>query len=169
MAVDRPAYLAVARVVAPWGSRGEVKVEVLTDFPERFAWTRQLYLGEGRPVALEGYRMQGDRFAILKLAGCDDRRAASALRGQLLQVPVEEAAPLAEGEYYFYQILGLEVWTTGGEHLGRVGEILSTGSNDVYLVRGERGEILLPAIAQVIRRIDLEEGRLIIEPMPGLW
>jgi 16S rRNA processing protein RimM len=145
-----------------------MKVEILTDWPERFALLECVYLGEEAvPYRLERFRLHR-RYALLKLAGCDDRNAAGDLREQVVQVPREEAMPLDEGEYYVYQIEGLEVWTDEGESLGQVVEVLFTGSNEVYVVRGPRGEVLIPAIADVILRVDLEEGRLIVRPMDGL-
>jgi len=154
--------------VRPWGILGEVKVEILTDWPERFALLERVYLGEeATPCRLERVRLhQG--YALLKLAGYDDRSAAEALRGQVVQVPHEEAMPLDEGEYYVYQIEGLEVWTDEGESLGRVVEVLFTGSNEVYVVHGPRGEVLIPAIADVILKVDLEDRRLIVHLMDGL-
>jgi 16S rRNA processing protein RimM len=87
----------------------------------------------------------------------------------LVQVPLEEAAPLSEDEYYIYQIMGLEVWTSEGEHLGRVSDVLFTGANEVYVVEGERGEMLVPAIEDVVKEVDLEGGRLIVEPLEGMF
>lgn len=163
-----PRYLAIGKVLRPWGVRGEVKVEILTDWPERFALLEHVYLGEeAMPCRLERVRLhQG--YALLKLAGYDDRSAAEALRGQVVQVPHEEAMPLDEGEYYVYQIEGLEVWTDEGESLGRVVEVLFTGSNEVYVVHGPRGEVLIPAIADVVLKVDLEDRRLIVHLMDGL-
>jgi 16S rRNA processing protein RimM len=160
--------LAIGRIVRPWGVRGEVKVEILTDWPERFALLEYVYLGEEAvPYRLERFRLhQG--YALLKLAGCDDRNAAESLRGQVVQVPREKAILLDEGEYYVYQIEGLEVWTDEGEFLGRVVEVLFTGSNEVYVVRGLRGEVLIPAIADVVLEVDLEGGRLVVRLVDGL-
>lgn len=76
--------------------------------------------------------------------------------------------PLEEDEYYLYQIVGLAAWTLQGEYLGRVREVLITGANDVFIVRGPKGEILLPAIEEVIQEIDLEAGRLTVMLMEGL-
>ena len=163
-----PRFLIIGEVLRPQGVKGEVRVRVLTDFPERFRTLKRVYLGQAlRSATVEGVRFhQG--CALLKLAGYNDRTAAESLRGVLVQIPVEEAMPLEEGEYYFYQIVGLAVQTTAGEYLGRVREILVTGANDVYLVRGPRGEILLPAIDEVIREVDLEAGRLIVTLPEGL-
>jgi 16S rRNA processing protein RimM len=159
----------VGKIVAPWGVKGEVKVALETDFPERFGRLRRVYLGEKAvSFALEGSRLHKGH-ALLKLRGCDNRDVAEKLRGQLVQIPIEEAMPLDEDEYYVYQIVGLDVWTIEGEHLGRVSEILFTGANDVYVVQGgERGEILIPAVEDVVLEVDLAGGRLTVELMEGL-
>ncbi len=105
----------------------------------------------------------------MKFAGYDTPEAAAKLRGQVVQILAEEAAPLPQGQYYHHQIVGLEVFTTEGERLGAVEEILETGANDVYLVRRDDGrEILLPAIQDVIQEIDLEHKRMVVRLMPGL-
>jgi 16S rRNA processing protein RimM len=165
---SEPRYLVVGRIVAPWGVRGEVKVTLETGFPERFKLLKRVYLGEeATSFVLEGSRLHKGN-ALLKLEGFDDRDAAEKLRGQLVQIPIEEAMPLGEDEYYVYQIVGLDVWTTEGEHLGRVSEVLFTGANDVYVVHGEKGEILIPAVEGVVLEVDLAGGRLTVELMEGL-
>lgn len=93
---------------------------------------------------------------------------AAALRGKLLAIPQAEAMPLGEGEYFHHQILGLEVYTTTGERLGPIVEIMVTGSNDVYVVDRQGQEVLIPAIADVVQEVDLEGGRLVIEVVEGL-
>lgn len=165
---SEPRYLVIGQIVAPWGVRGEVKVTIETGFPERFKQLQRVYLGEQvTPFVLERSRLHKGH-ALLKLEGCDDRAVAEKLRGQWVQIPIEEAMPLGEDEYYVYQIVGLEVWTTAGEHLGRVSEILFTGANDVYVVWGEKGEILIPAVEDVVLEVDLAGGRLIVELLEGL-
>jgi len=163
-----PRYLVIGRVIRPWGVRGEVKVEIITDFPERFALLRRVYLGpEAVPVIVEGFRLH-QAAAILKLRGYHDRAAAEELRGQLVQIPIEEAMPLAEDEYYEHQLVGLAVWTARGEFLGTVEEIIFTGSNDVYVVRSQGKELLIPAIEDVVLEINLARGRMVVELMEGL-
>lgn len=122
---------------------------------------------EARAVQVERVRLhQG--VAILKLAGCDSRNDAETLRGHWLQVPIEQAIPLEEDEYYLFQLVGLEVRTAEGEVLGELAEVLQTGANDVFVVRGPAGELLLPDIPQVIQEIDLEAGRMLVQLAPGL-
>jgi 16S rRNA processing protein RimM len=164
----QPTHLVIARILSPHGVKGEVQAELLTDFPERFGRLKTLYLGEERrPEVLEGHRMHGRRI-LLKFARCDDCDQAGELRGELIYVPVEEAIPLGDDEYYLYEIVGLRVWTTEGEYLGRVVEVLHTGSNDVYVVREADEEILIPAISDVVLKIDVDEGRIEVRLTKGL-
>jgi len=166
--LSEPRFLIVGRVLRPHGVRGELRVEILTDYPDRLSLHRVFYLGsEPTPYPVESIRFHRGA-ALIKLAGCDDRTTAETLRGQWVQIPIEDAVPLEGGEYYHFQVIGLEVVTTGGESLGRVAEVLDTGANDVYVVHGPRGEVLIPAIEEVVRELDLEARRMIVEILPGL-
>jgi 16S rRNA processing protein RimM len=161
-----PESLIVGRILAPWGIRGEVKVEVLTDFPERFAPQKVVYLN-ARPLEIESCRYHKHHL-ILKLVSIDSIEVAEKLRGQDLTIPGSELYCLPEGQYYAFQLIGLKVVTTGGQTLGRVTDIMTTPSNDVYIVEGKRGEILIPAIEDVVRSIDLKKGKMVIEAIEGL-
>jgi 16S rRNA processing protein RimM len=86
----------------------------------------------------------------------------------LVQIPVEEAVPLEKGEYYFFQLVGVRVETEGGEWLGQIVDVIETGANDVYVVHGPRGEVLLPAIDDVILDLDLESKQMVVHLIPGL-
>jgi 16S rRNA processing protein RimM len=103
------------------------------------------------------------------MEGCTDRTAAEALVGSLVRISRDRLPPLPEGEYLWEDLLGLEVLDEGGAPLGRVVEIFPTGSNEVLVVRDGGGEeILLPAIREVGREVDLEGGRLRVRLMEGL-
>ncbi len=165
-----PRFVAIGRILRPHGVRGEVVVEVMTDFPSRFDSLQLAYLGDAahaEPCGVVNSRRHGDR-VILSFEGYSDRTSAEALRELLVQIPVEEVRPLPEGEYYPYQLVGLDVVTLDGEDLGRISDVLFASANDVYVVNGPRGEILLPAISQVIRQVDLSAGRVVVELIPGL-
>jgi len=173
MRAPEPRYLVIGRVLRPQGVRGELRVEVLTSFPEQVGRHEFLYLAHPQTpdvasrYALEYVRPHGQVLRI-KLAGCESRTAAEALRGMLVQIPREEAAPLAPGELYQYQLVGLRVESEDGTWLGQVIEVLETGANDVYVTVGPFGEVLLPAIAEVVREIDLAAGRMLVHLLPGL-
>lgn len=164
-------YMAVGLITTAHGLRGEVKVELHTDFPERFAPGVQLYLGEElEEVTVSSARPHQGQL-LLQFEGDESREDADELRGLWLFVPDEQAVELEEDTYFVHDIIGLSVQTVAGELLGTVKEVLFTGANDVYIVTppdNPKREILLPAIEEVIKQVDLDKGILIVEPLPGL-
>jgi len=163
-------YLAIGRIVRAHGLHGEVSVKVLTEFPERFETTEWVYLGnefEATPYRLERYRWHKKNL-LLTLSGISDRTQAEQLRGQFVQVPLEEAVSLPEGSYYLYQLIGLQVITVDGQSLGSVHNILETGANDVYVIEGDDRQILLPAIDDVVQSVDIEAGQIVVQLIDGL-
>ncbi|MGC8874669.1 MAG: ribosome maturation factor RimM [Chloroflexia bacterium] len=165
---EPPEFLVVGEVVGPFGVRGEVKVLLDTDFPELVLRATHLFLGDP-PVRYEVLRARVQRgMAVLQLAGCEDRAAAEALRGQEVQVRREEAPTCGEGEYYYYELIGLQVWSTEGAWLGEVVDIWSRGGNDVLIVRERGKEWLLPAVEPIVQRVDLETGRIEVVLPEGL-
>lgn len=165
LGIDPRSAVSVGRIISPHGLRGEVNVEALTDFPERFKPGSRLWL-DGSPRRVEQSRRQ-DRLVCLKLDGVDTRSDAEKLRGKELMLP--SAEDLREpGRYYLHDIVGLRVEDEAGAVLGRVADVLSTGANDVYVVQGDRGELLLPAVDDVIKAVDLANGRITVELLPGL-
>lgn len=166
-------YIAVGEILGPHGIQGEVKVRALTDFPERFyvLETVMVKLGDGlRQHRVEECRVLPQEVIIIKFSGVNDREAAATLRGGLIEIPPEEVMPLPEGHYYVFQLVGLPVYTVAGELLGRLKEVLVTGANDVYVVAdsGRDREILVPAIKEVIKEVDLDGEKIVIDPLPGL-
>jgi 16S rRNA processing protein RimM len=164
-------YLAVGRISGAHGIRGEVKVESLTDYPERFRAGAHFYLGsevESRSVTITAARPH-HHLLLVKLDVVPDRTAAELLTGQLLLIPEEEAMPLGEHENYAHDLLGLRVETQAGRVLGQVTDILATGANDVYVVRGAAGnELLIPALRQVVLEVDLAAQRMVVDLPDGL-
>lgn len=162
----RAGFVAVGRVLRPWGLRGELKVEPLTDFPDRFAPGARLWVC-GVEHTVERSRLhRGDLY--LKLAGLDSPEAGERLRGALLEVRESEVHPLEADTYYHYQLEGLRVCSTAGEDLGTVQEVLDPGPHAVLIVRGGRGEVLIPFIDDVVRQVDLAAGCITIAVIPGL-
>lgn len=160
--------LAVARVVAPHGLKGEVSAEILTEFPKRFKGLRRLYIGDSETTLfIEGHRFHKDR-VLLKFRDIDSPEDANKLRDVMLTIPADEAVQLPRDRFYHYQLVGLQVSTVDGQDLGKLEEILTTTSNDVFVVRGTRGEILLPATKEVVREIDVAAGKMIVQPLAGM-
>ncbi len=159
-------FITIGQILAPWDTKGKLKVEVITDFPQRFTPSSKVYINR-QPMTIDSTEWH-KRTVIIKLNTVDSIETAQRLQGQPVEIHHSQAYPLPEGQYYHFQIIGLEVWTTRGELLGKVTEILTAESNDNYVVNGARGEILIPAIEDVVKSIDLDRGCLVIEPIEGL-
>ncbi len=170
-------FVAVARVVAPHGTRGEVRAILLTDFPDRFTpglklWTREAD-GAASRFEVESARRHG-RFVLIKLVGVDSMDQAQGLRGRVLEVSREDAMPLEPGRYYFHEIEGLDVVTTTGRRLGRVARVVRGKANDIFEVVSDSGRggrprvVLVPAVRDIVKSIDLDRGEMTIELIPGL-
>ncbi|MCL6472869.1 MAG: ribosome maturation factor RimM [Firmicutes bacterium] len=166
----RPKYLVVAHANRPHGLRGDIEALSLTDYPERFKKGLTLYPSPPIPgiqsLVIEKVESRPSGL-ILKFKGIDTREDAERIATHDLVVPIEEAVKLGKDEYWIHEIIGMDVYTTGGEHLGHVTDVLRTGSNDVYVVENSK-EHLIPAIKDVIKKISAKDRKIIIEPIPGL-
>ena len=141
-------------------------MQVLSDFPERFQPGARLWVA-GRPTVVEAGRRRGN-LLVLKLAGCDDRDAAEALRDVLLEIPERERLALPSGSFYIYELVGLEVYTPEGERLGALTAVEKNPAQDLFVVAGPTGEILVPALRRMVREVDLAAGRMVVDLPPGL-
>ena len=159
-------FITIGKILAPWGTKGKLKVAVATDFPQRFAPSAKVYVNR-QPMTIDSSEWQKGK-AIIKLNTIDSVADAEKRRGQLVEIHHSQINPLPEGQYYHFQLIGLEVRTTQGELLGNITEILTTSGSDTYVVSGAKEEILIPAIEDVIKSIDLDKGCLVIEPIEGL-
>jgi len=167
---SRPDLIRIGQVTAPHGVRGAVRVFPTTDFPERFVTLRQVLIeGSDRPV---GVRFRGfvKTLVILELEGVTDRNQAEKLRGANLLVPRAEVHPLPDGYYYDFDLIGIDVVDPEGRLLGRVVEVdHNTPVHDLYVVEVAPGKrYMVPAVRQFVKEVDLEAGRMVIEPIPGL-
>ena len=166
MKSSEPEFIAIGKILAPWNIKGKLKVAVATDFPQRFTPPSEVYINR-QPMTIDSTEWHKGK-AIIKLNTVDNIEDAEKLRGEMVEIHHSQLHPLPEGQYYHFQLIGLEVRTTQGELLGNITEILTTPSNDNYVVSGAKGEILIPAIEDVIKSIDLNKGCLVIEPIEGL-
>lgn len=164
------AWIAVGEVVGAFGLQGEVKVLPLTDFPDRFARTPTVYLGDARtPRAVRNARVH-QRVVIVKLEGVDEVAAAQRMRGTVLWIPEADRMAIATDEFYLYDVVGLRVVHVDGQPLGTVADFIVTGGNDLFVVRTPNGrEVLLPAVREFIREVDIPGGVLRVAPIPGLF
>ncbi|HLG62524.1 MAG TPA: ribosome maturation factor RimM [Ktedonosporobacter sp.] len=167
---DKTEWATIGKIVAPFGIRGELKTFSLSDVPDRFSRLESVYLTPNyRRYAIEGVRPYKGTMVLLKLAGVDDATTAETLRNCDACIPLSQLAELPPDTYYQHDILGLRVITLDERDVGAVVDIIVTGSNDVYVVRAQDGQqILIPAIKEVVKQIDLIRRIIYIDPMKGL-
>jgi 16S rRNA processing protein RimM len=175
MTDSRPPYLLIGEVLRPHGIRGEVRMRLLTAYPERIATLGTVWLAESLDAPTrEAYQVEGMRmnppYGLLKLKGIDDRTIAERLRGLMVMIDIDHAVPLEEGEFYLYQLIGLEVVQADGEPLGTLTDVLeAAGANDVYIVDSPvYGEVLIPVTPHTIIRTDMDARRLTVQLPEGL-
>ena len=167
-------WFNVGKIVNTHGIKGEVRVISRTDFAEeRYKTGNILYLfqeGKDRPVELKiTSHRKHKNFDMLTFEGYYNVNQVEPFKEGLLKVPESYLSPLDEDEYYFHEIIGCKVVTSGGDELGTVKEILTPGANDVWVVKGLRGkEVLIPYIKDVVKEINVSEKVITIEPMEGL-
>ncbi len=156
-------FFTIGHIVAPHGVRGDVRIYPDTDFPERFLEMKYAYI-DGVKYAVKEARFH-KRVVLVKFDGIDDRNGAASLVKKEIQIPRTELMPLAEGQYYIFDIIGCSVFDKSGNLLGEVTDVLKTGSNDVYVVTGEDGnEVLLAVIPDVILSVDVGAKKIIADP-----
>jgi 16S rRNA processing protein RimM len=165
-------YFEIGKIVNTHGVLGEMKVLPVTEDPRRFDLLAAVQVqrpGEAlTPMDIErvGYHKQ---FVLLKLRGVDTLDAAALYKNASLKVPETQALPLGPDEYYFQDLYDCQVFTEEGEPLGVLAEILQTGANDVYVVRDGTGkDLLLPAIKDCVRAVDVAQRRITVRVLEGL-
>ena len=152
--------LIVGEVVKPQGIKGEVKVMALTDDPRQLS-ERPSVLLHGKVVNVLSSRVDKG-MVVLRLEGVEDRDAAENLRGQKLYIQRNEAEPLPEGHYYIVDLLGCTVSDDAGKELGILNDILQNGPKDVYIVKGQKGTVLFPALKDLLLDIDIHAKRIMV-------
>lgn len=169
-----PFYLLLGEILRPHGVRGELRVRILTDHPERMLDLDNTYIGtnpespEAANYTVEKLRLSKG-YGLLKLKGIDDRNQADILRELYVMVRIDDAVPLEEGEFYLYQLIGMAVQTEQGESLGTIREVLETGANDVYIIDSPQyKEILLPVTEETVLKTDIQSGIITVRLPEGL-
>jgi len=166
---DEPVFVLIGKFRRPHGIRGEIRMTVLTDFPELISPGQIIYAGERhKAYTVRDIRWHGG-VMLVSLKELPDRTAVEIFRNVMVYMKSEDMPELPEGEFFVHQLVGMEVITDQDEKLGVLKEILITGANDVYLVETPEGkEILLPAIDDVVLDINQESGHILVHIIPGL-
>lgn len=164
-------YLQVGAITSTHGIRGEVKVFPTTDDPERFKKLKQVILDTGRErkeLEIEGVKFF-KQFVILKFKGIDNINDIEKYKGKNLFVSREHAVKLKKDEYFIADLIGMQVILEDGSLFGKLTDVLQTGANDVYCVETDQhGEVLLPAIGECIKNVDVEKGEMTVHILQGL-
>ena len=169
MTEPEPAWIAVGRVTRAHGVKGEVAVQALSEVQSRFEPGSRLFLGEGQKDDLTVREARTHRGRILvSFEGVDDRDRAESMTGAFLFVPSASAPELPEGEYWTHELVGCDVVTEDGRRLGRIREIIHTAANDVWVAEEDEGEILIPALKDVVKDVDVRARRVIVREVAGL-
>ena len=167
MTAEPEGKVLVAVIAAPHGIDGAVSAEVYSDNPRRFAAGAELATAYGEKLRIVSASPHKGRL-LLRLSGVEDRNAAEKLRGVKLYVDESEVKPLPEGSWYWFQLLGLTV-TEKGRGLGEIVEILPYTANDVYVVRRQnKKDLLIPALKDVVKQVDLDAKVMEVELPAGL-
>lgn len=163
--------LAVGTIVKAFGIQGEVVVQSLADSPARFQKLDAVWAGkDAATAALIKIRCTSveARGVRLRIEGVADRSAAERMIGTLLFVDRSRRVPLPRGSFYVHQVVGLRVEDEAGTALGTVREVLKYPAHDVYVIRGERGEILVPAVKEFVKTIDPARGLMRVRLIEGM-
>jgi 16S rRNA processing protein RimM len=168
---DRHAWIEAGAVTRPHGIRGEVVVDLKSDLLDCVVEETRIRLttrkgDESFRIVERARRHKG--CLVLKLVDVDTRDGASDLRGHTVWLTREQVGALPEGRYFVEDILGIDVYTEGGEHLGTVEDVLNMPASDIYVVRGGGDEILLPVIDEVVRDVDVAGRKMVVHLMEGL-
>ncbi len=163
-------YFVIGKIVNTQGIKGELRVVPTTDEPERFKLLDSIF-AQSKDICAE-YEIESVRyhkqFVLLKLKGIDDMTSAEKLKGCEVKISEDKALPCGKDEYYIRDLYDMEVVTDTGENLGLITDIIFTGANDVYVVKNEQNEILVPAIKQCILNVDTANKKMTVRLLEGL-
>ena len=161
------ARLVVGRVVKPHGIRGEVVVHPETDNPKRFEEGSTMFVGD-QPMTVRACCPHKGRLLVF-FDGVEDRNAAELLRDVALEIDAADAVDLPEGSYYPHELQGCEVVDADGRSLGTLIRVDENPANDLWVVSQDGEEVLVPAVKEIVREVDLHTRRVVVDPPEGLF
>jgi len=163
------AFVVMGQITRPHGLNGEVKVRPATGLSERFNEHSRFFIrtqDKSGWFKINQLRKLGP-FILMKFEGIESREDAEALRSGIVEIP-RESDDLPEGEFYIADLIGLKVRTVSGENVGICENVLQQSAQDLYVIRNEEREILIPAVHEFIKKVDFEAGEIVIDPIEGL-
>lgn len=166
-----PEWISIGSINGAHGVKGEIRITPASKDPSRIKKFKLVQIespeGDTSFFVIEKARVNG-RYALIKLKDVETRDQALALKGSTIQIKRTDCPPLPADEYYYFDLIGITVKTTEGEVLGEISDILDMPANDVYVVSMGDREALIPAIKEVVKRVDLDREEMIIKVMDGL-
>jgi 16S rRNA processing protein RimM len=163
--------IAVGRITKGVGIKGEVRISLLTDNPDRFARLKVVWCGKDEATSVRcsvlAVRIE-PRAVVLKLKEIESRSSADEHRGDFLFVKTQETVRPGKGSYFIHEIVGMNVSTETGDDVGTVTDVMELPANDVWVVTSGDKEFLIPAIKEVIRSVDVERRVVVIRPLEGM-
>lgn len=162
--------VAIAYINKCWGVKGEVIAEPLTSFPQRFKKLDKVSLSGGRAkleLTVEWAKQHGKKI-VFKFEEIDDRNEADRLRNSYIEIDKEEIFSLPPDQYYIFQLVGLEVTDKDKGTIGIIDDVWEYPASDIYVVRSEKGVLLIPGIKEIIKKIDLANNRMEVKLFPGM-
>ena len=164
-----PVFLVIGKLRRPHGLKGDILMEVLTDFPERIKAGEQVFVGEKFDELQFRSCFWHGKLMRISFEGFNNPESVGEYRNNYVYVRRENVTELPEGEYYHHQLIGLKVLSDEGVTLGIITSILETGANDVLKVEDEQSrEVLIPVIEQVVQDVDFDSGTILVHLIPGL-
>jgi 16S rRNA processing protein RimM len=163
--------IRIGKILAPWGVKGQVKVEPLTDNIRRYDNLKSAlikYKDELVCMKIESVLYLKNAYVVVKFEGIDSPKEAENLRNEYINIFRKDAIKLPTGHYFICDIIGLDVYDEKQEYIGTITDVLQTGANDVYVVKRSDKEFLLPAIKDVILNIDIDNNQMIVRLMEGM-
>lgn len=165
-----PEFVVIGKVLRPHGVQGELRLMPLTENPERFRKLNAVFLNRdgGRWLfPITGVKLSPSA-VLIRLQGITTRTEAENWRGSLVEIEAKDVQPLAEGEHYFFELIGMTVESESGQKVGIVTDVLSYPAQDLYVVESAGREILIPAVPAIVRRVDTERRVMVIHALEGL-
>lgn len=164
--MSRTRLVVIGQALKPFGIRGEIRIRLFTESYEPFQRSAELIFDDTAYKVLQVRFHKGTALAVLE--GIDSPEKAKELSGSLVKTDRANLPSVEEDEYYWHEILGMEVVTVDGKALGKVTQIIRTGANDVLQIEGTYGEVLLPMIEEVVVEVEPQTGKIVVDPLEGL-
>jgi len=158
-------YLLIGEITKPQGVHGELKLRPITCDYSRFEGLESIYLKQGeayRPVSIRVRKAAADA-VYLRMEGVETRNDAEEMRGQLVYIDRANAVELDEDSCFICDLIGLKGVLSEGGEIGKLIDVMQPGGNDVYVFKGSRGEVLVPALKSVVLKVDLDSGEMLLD------